>query len=60
MTDKKVKELTAKVRQNFRCFGGGLYNPNNPISAALADKPAQFAAGVDVEEVVRFILKHSK
>lgn len=56
----RIKVLTDKVGANFRCFGGGYYNPDNPISIALAENPLRFAAGVDVAEVIEFILKENK
>ena len=55
----EIDRLTEEVRKNFRCFGGGYYTPGNPVSAALAEGPTQFAAGVDVREVVEFILRQS-
>ena len=57
---KVVNSITAKVRKEFRCFGGGFYHPGDPISIALAEKPAAFAAGVDVAEVVRFVLETAR
>lgn len=51
-----VKCITNDVARQFRCFGGGRITPGNPLSAALADGPAQFAAGVDVADVVAFVL----
>lgn len=51
-------EITAEVVKNFRCFGGNrdVSKSNNPISIAMQDTPAQFAAGVNVKDVVEFIL----
>lgn len=48
-------EIIAAVAAQFRSFGGGKANGNNPLSMALKDSPPQFAAGVDIGEVVRFI-----
>jgi len=52
------RELVKKVSSTFSCFGGGKENVNNynPISIALVDKPPMFAAGVDIREVVDFIV----
>ncbi len=48
-------QVVAAVTERFRTFGGGRVSPSNPISHALRDEPPQFAAGVDVREVVRFV-----
>lgn len=50
LTDKIVEELAEK----FPSFGGGRTEGSkvNPLVWALADKPAMFAAGVDIREVV--------
>lgn len=59
MTDAAVAslhEITRRVGETFPTFGGGKGSDWNPIAAALKDKPLQFAAGVDVEEVVKFIV----
>jgi hypothetical protein len=53
--EQHVKEITSKITARFRCFGGGR-TEGNPIAAALADKPPMFVAGVDVAEVVSFVL----
>jgi len=50
-----VDRIAYEVGQRFRTFGGGRSSEWNPIAAALADQPPQFAAGVDVRAVVRFI-----
>lgn len=62
MTKKKIDSIVESVQGNFRTFGGGKHDQgsNNPISAALKDAPAQFAAGVDVREVVLHVLKLAK
>jgi len=56
MNDETIKEITRRTAAQFRSFGGGKTSQWNPIAIALADKPPQFAAGVDIEEVVRFVL----
>jgi hypothetical protein len=48
--------IVSAVAARFRTFGGGKVNPSNPISVALENKPPQFAAGVDIAEVVEFIV----
>lgn len=63
MSIRKVKEdeinqIVADVAAGFRCFGRGS-SPvveGNPIAAALAEHDPQFAAGVDVREVVEFVV----
>lgn len=56
ITNDLVADVTNKCRANFRSFGDGRYDPTNPISAALADERPNFAAGVDIEEVVLFVI----
>lgn len=62
MTKKQIELIVESVADNFRTFGGGQYSNlyHNPIAFALKDKPAQFAAGVDVKEVVVHVLKLAK
>jgi len=55
-----VKKIVEAVTDAFNTFGGGRVDHNNPISIATKDRPAIFAAGVDVECVVRFVLKAAK
>lgn len=52
------QELIKAITHKFHCFGGGKISEFNPITYALKDYPAQFAAGVEVEEVVNFILNN--
>ncbi len=52
----QIKTITKEIGQNFRCFGGGSVNMDNPISRALVNDPLQFAAAVDVEQVVTFVI----
>lgn len=57
--EQVIVEITKDVTAAFRSFGGGV-DPTggwgNPIAAALKNQPAQFAAGVDIKEVVAFVL----
>lgn len=53
------EQIVTKIGKQFRTFGGGRGSYNNPMAAALKDKPLQFAACVDVAEVVAFVLKES-
>ena len=59
--DEMVKRITVAVNERFPSFGGGRKRgiEFNPIAAALKDKQPQFAAGVDIEEVVRFVLSEA-
>jgi hypothetical protein len=50
------EDVVALIANNFRCFGGGQSNDYNPLSQMLKDEPAQFAAGVDVKEVVDCVI----
>lgn len=55
--DEIIVYLMISIGKNFRTFGGGDRDThNNPLAVALKDIPLQFAAGVDVKEVVEFIL----
>jgi hypothetical protein len=54
-----IDKLTQMTGQRFRSFGGGQKSNWNPVVNALKDKPLQFAAGVDIKEVVAFILDQS-
>jgi len=56
MNKKLIDEIVKKTAAHFPTFGGGRVNKWNPLSVALKDDPPQFAAGVDVEKVVRFII----
>ena len=53
---KSIDEITQIIGQKFRSFGGGHTSFNNPVSAALKDQPLQFAAGVNIKDVVRAVL----
>lgn len=57
MNDEEVTEIVNAIVKNFRCFGGGQGTAGNPIAHALKDRPPVFAAGVDVEDVVRFVIQ---
>ena len=56
--EETIDYIVAKCADKFRSFGGGSSRGigTNPLAEALRDKPACFAAGVDIREVVNFIL----
>jgi hypothetical protein len=55
--EDKVQEIVEEIGVRFRTFGGGLVKEsNNPISNATERRPLEFAACVNVEEVVRLVL----
>lgn len=54
--DAVRKALVELIQGRFRTFGGGRLSTTNPLANALADEPANFAAGVDVRQVVDFVL----
>lgn len=56
MDEEQIQEIIDSVAANFRTFGGGRKSEWNPIANAIADAPPQFAAGVNVEAVVRHII----
>jgi len=54
---QKIVRLTAK---RFPSFGGGKISMGNPLSHVLRNDYPTFAAGVDIELVIRFVLaKHN-
>lgn len=54
--EELVQTIMAEIPKHFRIFGGGVVStPTNPISQALKDQPLQFAAGVDVRDVVETV-----
>lgn len=59
VSEERRNQIVKDIAANFRCFGKGSRPVvfGNPISDALADKPPQFAAGVDVKEVVDYVIK---
>lgn len=57
MAKQGTSEIVDEVCNWFRVFGGGeVRSFNNPIAHALKDSKPMFAAGVNVEDVVRFVL----
>ena len=60
LTQAKVNRLVARVVANFRTFGGGRGSEWNPLAEVLKDSPPQFAAGVNVEQVVRHVIEWYK
>ena len=56
MNEEIIAEIVRDITSHFKTFGGGKYIPGNPISVALQGEPPQFARGVNVEEVVQFIV----
>lgn len=52
-----VADIVHDISGRFRTFGGGREpTDGNPIAHALKNHPLQFAAGVDVLDVVLFVL----
>jgi len=56
MQKKEIARITSVVAKNFRSFGGGKVDSSNPISVAFKNRPPAFASGVNIEEVVRFVV----
>lgn len=54
-----INKLTEITGQRFRSFGGGQGSNWNPVVNALKDNPLQFAAGVDIKDVIVFVLEQS-
>ena len=57
-----VARISHAVGQHFRCFGGGRTDGAafNPLVTWLEEAPLQFALGVNVQDVVRFVLEQAK
>jgi hypothetical protein len=51
-----IEKITELAAQRFRSFGGGKAAFGNPVAHALASEEVMFAAGVDIQDVVRFVL----
>lgn len=60
MRRSTVQTIVAKVVRTFPTMGGGAKARGNPITEAEKYEPPQFVTGVDVEEVVRVVLKKAR
>lgn len=58
LRDDQIMKLVLGVMGKFRTFGGGQKSEYNPLVNALSDKTLTFAFGVDVEDVVRFVVEN--
>jgi len=56
VSDVHIGSIVKELSEKFPSFGGGKVTHNNPISHALQNKSAMFAAGVNIESVVTTIL----
>lgn len=54
--DTERPEIVDAIVKNFRCFGGGRVSDSNPVAHWTKDAPPMFAMGVDVADVVRFVI----
>ena len=54
---ESVEDIVTIITSEFRSFGGGNVNTDNPISIALQNQPACFAAGVDICDVVNRVVE---
>lgn len=56
LTNEERTFLVEQVQEHFRTWGGIVPSgSNNPIVNVMAGKPAEFAAGVDIAQVVDFL-----
>ena len=62
LTDARLTQLIIiKVARNFSTFGAGQSGGGfNPIADALQHRPAMFSAGVDVADVILYVLEERK
>lgn len=58
LDEQALQPLVRAVAKKFPSFGGGRDDNMNPIAHALREYPRTFAAGVSIEEVVRFVIEH--
>lgn len=56
-----VTRVVVALSETFPSFGGGNMSGCNfnPLVSALKDEPPMFAAGVNIEQVVRFVLQEA-
>lgn len=54
--ETRVQKIVRIAAQRFPSFGGGKAREGNPLSLVLKNEPPAFAAGVSIEQVVRFVL----
>lgn len=52
-----LDRITTEAANNFRSFGAGSIAAGNQISRAMKDRSPIFAAGVDIREVVEFVVR---
>jgi hypothetical protein len=52
-----AEKIAEKIAQEFRCFGGNQGRTDNPVAHALDKGPLVFAGGVNVLDVVRFVIR---
>jgi hypothetical protein len=55
-----IDAIVRDVTRQFRTFGAGQTSEYNPLVNALKDHEPMFAAGVDVREVVEFVIEAVK
>lgn len=60
MNEFDVQRVVTRIGARFRTFGGGRGDDFNPLAEMLKNKPLTFAAGVDVAEVVRFVMEEHR
>lgn len=55
----KTDQIVLACQKQFRTFGGcrSAHGTNNPVAYAMEGGPATFALGVDVRDVVEFVVR---
>jgi hypothetical protein len=56
--DANVRAIANRIAGNFPTFGGGRTSSTYPIAHWTKDAAPMFALGVDVAQVVRFLIDH--
>lgn len=60
LSDTQIEQIIVAIGRQFPTFGGDKIMDGNPVSVALSKKPLMFAAGVDVRDVVGFVLAEAE
>lgn len=57
VSEDERKQIVVDVAAEFNCFGKGAeHGPSGPLAEWTKDEPPQFALGVDVRQVVDYII----
>jgi hypothetical protein len=57
---EKTDRIVNEVGERFATFGGGRGSEFNPLAEMMKGRPLVFALGVDVRDVVEFVLERGR